>query len=297
MANGEIGGVCCNMKQAGVKALMSMFLMIATCFGLLAATGGGVDPLNERLTKETLLEFHSRLNNFDLRMKQLEHRHEEIQSYSAGQRIDFLKGHLDFALGLFGLLTIALSIWNGVSIAKIQTLKTSLKDLQRRAGDIEKMLSRAKNSVEEVNASHMKYNARIFHSLANVFELLSDSMIFDDKTLDEVITNSRAAYLQTVVLYYEQAIRYNLDSKSNEDLFSPVHNLAAVMQRIESREFSKVRHHLKSRLLLNHKWLYSADEIEAALKKTTCSAKEIATALTSYKKLINDYGGGVLDRS
>lgn len=249
----------------------------------------------DRVVQDALLQFNARQCTFERRLSKVEVRQGEIQSYSAQCRIDFLKSHLDFVLWMFGIFTLGLSVWSVVNIVKTEQLRDAFDKLKKRADDIESKVSSAQRFAEEFNVSHMTYNARLYNSLANVFEHLSDSVFHDDMTLGEFSIRTRSVYFQTVILYYEQAIKYNLESNSYDDLFCPVHNLAAIVQRMEDTKASKIRYHLKSKLLAKHQWLHSPDAIESALKKSRHSVKEISSAMRQYRILLAGYGCGVAE--
>ena len=268
------------LGTGGIAILCSMFCAADV-------RGGGAE---DQVVRDALLQFNSRQRLFDRRLSEVEMRQEKIQSYSAQCRIDYLKGHLDFVLWAFGILSLGLSVWSAVALVKANALWKSFAELKKRAEDVESKVTKAEGLVDEFNVSHMTYNARIYSSLANVFEHLSDSVFQDDMTLGEFSERTRSVYFQTVILYYEQAIKYNLESDSYESLFYPVHNLAAIVQRIEAPEASKIRYLLKSKLLAKHRWLHSAEELESALKKSKRNVNEIASAIRQYRTLVSKYG-------
>ena len=100
----------------------------------------------------------------------------------------------------------------------------------------------------------------------------------------------RCALLQTTILYLEQSVVYNMKSKSYGKLFIPVHGLASLMVRVDKHEFSDVISILKERLLAEHVWAYSKEDVEASLKHSSYSVSEIQTAVEGYARLTSLLG-------
>lgn len=206
------------------------------------------------------------------------------------KHIEYLKSRMDIVLFVFGVLAFLLSVWSASSIVKVKSFKDTIDQSSQQIRELESRISGITGTIDGFNITHMNYNARIFNSLAKTFEQVSDSLRLEGSSLSDVTLRARSAYLQTCILYYEQAVKYNLEAGTYDALFSAVHNLASLIGRIESSEFSRERHELKSRLLAKHEWLVTYDRIEESLKKSNHNVNEIATSLTNIRILFEKYG-------
>lgn len=251
----------------------------------------------DSVAKEILKDLHTKImkqereiNSISDRIERIEEIELKIMPHAAETHIEYLKSRMDVVLFVFGLLTLMLTVWNASSIIKIKSFKATIDASSKLIKELEFKTAEATKDIDAFNTAHMNYNARIFNSLAKTFEQVSDSLKLEGSTLSEVTLKARGAYLQTCILYYEQAIKYNLEAGTHDALFSAVHNLASLVERVESHEFSKERHDLKSRLLAKHEWIVTYNEIEESLKKSKCNVNEIATALGCLKILFSKYG-------
>lgn len=201
--------------------------------------------------------------------------------------IDFLKSRIDVILWAFGLFSAFIGVYGSVNLYKASQVRSKIKEIAECGEKALQVAKHMKTESEDFNLRHMNYNARIFNSLGRVFGFLADAFTLNGSTLADWSINSRSVLLQTEILYYEQAIHYDMEANLADDLFVPVHNLASLSKRLFSKEFSKERHKLKEEYLANHSWRYSPNEIEQKLKCSNRNVAEIMSAVAGYRKIID----------
>lgn len=232
----------------------------------------------------------SQFDAFQDRVKAIEKLQSKLLSYQADAHIDYLKTRLGFALWCFGGFSVFLAVLGVYKISQATNLNRNVSELRDVSGNVRKDLDECQSRLNRFDISHMNYNARIFNSLAHTFEHLADAVKPENKSLSDISLEMRSALLQTAILYLEQSVVYNMESKSYEKLFVPVHGLASLMVRIDKHEFPDVIPVLKERLLAKHIWEYSTDEIATCLKNSSYGIAEIQTAVKGYDRLTAMFG-------
>ena len=226
----------------------------------------------------------------DKRLSAIEETQSKLLSYQADAHIDFLKTRLNLALWGFGVFSVFLAVLGLYKFSQSIAVNRKYSDLKKVSDSVRKDLNECQNMLNKFDILHMNYNARIFNSLAHTFEHLADAVELGNKSLSDICREMRSALLQTTILYLEQSIMYNMKSKSYEKLFIPVHGLASLMVRIDKKEFSDIILVLKERLLAEHVWVHSKEEIELSLKSSSHSIAEIQTAVDGYARLTTLFG-------
>lgn len=262
-------------------------------YGLAAGTG-----VSEHVAKDILLGIHKRVSNAELRISSLENQYGHMLPYSAEAQIECLKGRNDWLMTLLGGLSVVITLLAGwkmsEAIVAMKSAKDQLSEAREKATAAAKKAEKAYNNAVEVNVKHQAYNSRLYHSLARQCELLSDKLWTAhgvSAQIDVVIDPIRASTLQTAFLYYDEALKYCVETKDGSGAYIDVNSLANLYKLLKRRNQLGDIGMLKQHLLKTYRWNYSKEYLAAIVRMSNRSAKEIDIALTGYGDLIAAVGG------
>lgn len=273
--------------------VVSIVVLGALPYCLSAGTG-----VSGPVAKDILLGIHKRVTDAEQRISSLENQYGHMLPYSAEAQIECLKGRNDWLMTLLGGLSVVVTLLAGWKISEaivaMKTAKVQLIKAQEKANSAAEKAEEAYNNAVEVNVKHQAYNSRLYHSLARQCELLSDKLWTAhgvSAQIDAVIDPIRASTLQTAFLYYDEALKYCVETKDGNGAYVDVNSLANLYKLLKRRNQLSDIGMLKQHLLKTYRWNYSKEYLDAIVRMSNKNVKEIDIALTGYGNLIAAVGG------